>query len=289
MARKPYPTGNEKKFNEFLVEEYLKVGSVDEVLKIYKFDLPISYAGYQRILDKWGMVKAAGPNNTLGEALNFLTKLAYDNIPFERVYRKMPLSFQTSAATLYRILGYMKEGVTRRLATGLVITTKGSKKKVLVAKDVSNPRVDLGKIHGMITIPMGFSRRRDPREMAIKRILQQEVFTKLTIQNKFPKKIIPPFPKPFMFLDIADVRVEVFHIELPKRLTDTKNFSSFKLKNYKFVNTKDVIDGKFNNLRVGVKEAVEGFEKHKRLKGKNLSINPLQETANVNTTIISTD
>lgn len=287
MSSKPYPTGSEKKFNEFLVSEYLKVGSVDEVLKKYKNDLPISYAGYQRVLDKWGIIKAAGPNNTLGEAFNFITKIAYDNIPFERLYRKMPSSFRTSAATLYRILSYVKEGVTRRMATGLIITPKGSNKKVLVAKDISVPRVDLGKKHGSITIPMGFSRRRDPREDAINRILQQEVFTNLVISQKMPNKIIPTFHKPFMFLDIADVRVEVFHLELPSKFSRTNSFSSFKLKEFKFVSVKDVLNGKCKDLRIGVYEAIEGYNKYLNLKKRKLPINPLQEIAMVNTKIIS--
>jgi len=244
MMKKPYPTGSEKKFNEFLVTEYLKTGSVDEVLKKYKFNLPISYAGYQRVLDRWGIVKAAGPNNTLGEAFNFLTKIAYDNIPFERLYKRMPSSFRTSAATLYRILSYVKEGVTRRSATGLIITPKGKKNKVLLAKDMSIPRMDLGKRHGSITIPMGFSRRRDPREDAVKRILQQEVFTKLVISKKFPKKLTDTFIKPFLYLDIADVRVEIYHLELPQKLSKVNNFSSFKLKNYKYVSIKDVLSSK---------------------------------------------
>ena len=87
---KPYPIGSEKKFNEFLVSEYLKAGSVDEVVKSFNNDLPISYAGYQRVLDRWQVVKAAGPNNKFTEAVEFLAKLAYENIPLERCTRKCP-------------------------------------------------------------------------------------------------------------------------------------------------------------------------------------------------------
>ena len=285
--QKTFPTGSEKKFNEFLVSEYLKVGSVDEVLKNFNFDIPISYAGYQRVLDKWGIVKAAGPNNKLTEAVEFLTKLTYENIPLEKMYKKMPSSFKTSAASLYRILSYMKEGVTRRLATGLIITPHNNKNKVLVAKDVSTPRVELGKKHGSITLPMGFSRIRDLREEAIKRILQQEVFAKQTIKNKFPEKVIPKDSKPFMFLDIVDIRVEVFHIVLPKKYSNTKVFSSYKLKNYKFESVKNILSPKTKNLRVGMLEAVSGYNKHLRLKKKNLSINPLQETARINTKLLA--
>ncbi len=281
----PFPTGNEKKFNEFLVSEYLKVGSVDEVMK--KFDLPISYAGYQRVLDKWGVVKAAGPNNKFTEAVEFLAKFAYENIPLEKMYKKMPSTFKTSAASLYRILSYMKEGVTRRLATGLIITPSNNKNKVLVAKDISVPRIDLGIRRGMTTIPMGFSRIRDLRVDAIKRILQQEVFVKDTIKGKFPDSVISKNAKPFMFLDVVDVRVEIFHLTLPRKYSDTKLFSSFKLKNYKFESVSKILSSKDKALRVGMVEAIAGYKKYLRLKKKNLSINPLQETASVNTILLN--
>lgn len=287
MTSKPYPIGSEKKFNKFLVAEYLKAGSVDEVLKKFNYDLPTSSASYHRILDDWGIVKAAGPNNKLAETLDFLTKLAYENIPFDKVYRKMPLRFRTSAATLYRILSYIKEGVTRRLATGLVITLKEDPGKVLVASDISTPRVDLGKNFGSTTIPMGFSKRGDPREDAILRVLQQEVFTKLAVNRKMPKKIIPKYPKPFMYLDIADVRVEVFHLSVSKKLMQKINFSSYKLKGHKFIDMESL--ARKRNLRVGVKEAVSGYLKYKSLLKRNLSFNPLQETALINSKLVFVD
>lgn len=282
--KKSYPVGNETKFNKFLVEKYLELGSVDEVFKIYD-DLPISYAGYQRVLDRWKIVKAAGPNNTLGEALDFITSLVYKKIPFDKLYRNMPSSFKTSAASLYRILSYVKEGVTRRTATALVITPYNSDSKILVATDISSSRMELGKNHGNITIPMGFSRRRDPREDAILRLFQSEVFTKLTLEKKSLEKQVPTYAKPYMYLDIADVRVEVFHVKLSKKYSNLKNFSSFKLKNFKFESISSLI--KNNNLRVGVKEAIEGYEKCQKLKKRKLPINPLQKTAVVNTKILS--
>jgi len=40
-------------------------------------------------------------------------------------------------------------------------------------------------------------------------------------------------------------------------------------------------------LRVGMVEAVSGYKKHLRLKRKKLSINPLQETAKINTKLLA--
>lgn len=275
------PEVRERKFNEFLVSEYLKYGTVDEVFRRNNHDIPISYAQFQRVLDKWGIVKAAGPNSKLAEILGFLTKLAEENIPLEVLYRKMPPSFRTSAATMYRILGYVKEGITRRIATGLIITSAGNKKKVLVGNDVSTPRLELGKPYGSVSIPMGFSRKRDPREDTILRLLQQEIFTQKAVKQDMPD-IIPERPKPFMFLDIADVRVEIFHLKLPKKISEIRNFSSYKLQNFRFIDANKVIKSKRGIFRIGVVEAVRGYEKYLKLKKRNLTINPLQYKSRLN-------
>jgi hypothetical protein len=275
------PEERERKFNEFLVTEYLKYGSVDEVFRQNSYSLPISYAQYQRVLDEWGIVKAAGPNSKFAEILGFLTRLTEEKIPLEVLYKKMPTSFRTSAATMYRILGYIKEGITRRIATGLIITPSDNEKKILIAKDVSVPRIELGKPYSCLSIPMGFSRKRDPREDAILRVLQQEVFTKKAIKEKMPD-IIPVRPKPFMFLDIADVRVEIFHLILPKRISDLKNFSSFKLKNYKYMDIEKVKLSNKNNFRVGVREAIKGYKKYLEFNKRNLIFNPLQYKSDLN-------
>lgn len=271
----------EKKFNEFLVSEYLKYGTVDEVYRRNNYSIPISYAQFQRVLDKWRIVKAAGPNSKLAEILGFLTKLAEENIPLEVLYRKMPPSFRTSAVTMYRILSYVKEGITRRIATGLIITPSNNKKKVLVANDVSTPRVELGKPYGAVSIPMGFSRKRDPREDAILRLLQQEVFSQKAVKQNIPN-IIPERPKPFMFLDIADVRVEIFHLKLPKKMSEIRNFSSYKLQNFRFIDTNKVVRNKRRTFRIGVVEAVRGYEKYLEIKKRNLTINPLQYKSRLN-------
>ena len=280
-TEKKFPQGEEE-FNKWLVSEYFKHGSVDEVLRKHNFDVPISYAQYQRVLDKWGIVKAAGPNSKLTETLDFLTKLAYENIPFDKLYTRMPSSFRTSAATLYRILSYMKEGVTRRMATALVITAAGSGKKILVANDYSRPRLSFGKTYGSISIPVSFSRLRDPREVAILRVLQQEVFTDDAINNKTPD-IISLRPRPFMFLDIADVRVEVFHIKLPKKYSKRGSFSSYKLQNYRFINVSSLAKlASKRKLRIGVREAAEGYLKYLELKKRNLSVNPIYYKSSLN-------
>lgn len=278
-----FPTKNEHEFNKFLVREYLKHGSVDDAIAANNHSLPISIANYHRILDKWGIVKTAGPNNKLTEVINFLYKMVDEQVPLDKLYKKMPPSFKTSAVTLYRVLSYIKEGITRRIATGLIIHPSNDKYKVLVAKDKSTPRLSLGKPFGAITIPMTFSRLRDGREVAIKRVLQQEVFTELTIDEKFPNIVVPDNPRPFMFLDIADIRVEIFDISLPKKMSKMNYFSSFKLEGFKFVDiSEDKIITKHKDFRVGVSEAIKGYKKYLKLKKRNLSFNPLLVRTDLN-------
>ena len=274
---------SESEFNKYLVREYFMCGTVDEVLRKHSYGLPISYANYQRILNKWGIVKTAGPNSKISEILDFLTKLVEKNVPFEYLYKNMPPSFKTSAATIYRILSYIKEGVTRRIATGLIITPSQSKKKILVGEDVSKPRIELGKPFGSVSIPMGFSRKIDTREEAILRVLQQEVFTEFAIEGKLPD-IIPIRPKPFMFLDIADVRVEIFHIRLLKKFSKLGNFSSYKLTGFKYLDIEDTkkMEKERQKFRVGVFEAISGFRKYQGLLDRNLAFNPLQYKSSLN-------
>ena len=279
-----YPIGNEKKFNEFLVKEYLKYGSVDEVLRVNHFSIPVSYANYQRILDKWGIIKAAGPNNKLSEAINFLYKMVEDGIPLDKLYRKMPPSFMTSAVTLYRVLSYIKEGVTRRMGTALIISPEDKPNLILSGTDVSAPRFELGKAYRSISLPMTFSRKRDSREDAIQRVFQYEVFSQQALNKKMPKNIIPPRPKPFLFLDIADVRVEVFNIKLPTNISKIKKFSSFRLENFKYLDLYKLEDyqSEKNNFRAGIIEAMKGYKKFLELSRRNLKFNPLQYRSELN-------
>ena len=282
MADKTFPRG-EKAFNKWLVRQYLQYGSVDDVFRRHKYGLPISEASYYRLLDKWEIVKAAGPNSKLSESLEFFHHLAETNIPFERLYEKMPPSFRTSAATLYRVLSYIKEGVTRRVGTGLVITPYENDKKVLIGEDRSTPRVELGKPFGSLSIPVGFSKKRDLRETAILRVLQQEVFTEQAIEKKMPK-VIPERPKPFMFLDIADIRVEVFHIKLPRKYQGKDIFSSYKLFNHKFMTIDKILslDKEKVKLRAGVASGIEGYRKYLELKRRNISADPFYSRSELN-------
>jgi len=271
----------EPDFSQFLVREYFRFGSVDRVLRHYRFALPVSPATYQRVLDKYGVVKTAGPNSRISETILFFEHLVKDTADIESIYKKMPLSFQTSLKTIYRIYSYMKQGLTRRVGVALVISPFNNPYKVLLAKDISTPYFELGKEYGLLSLPMGYSRKRDSRKTGVIRILQQEVFTDLVIKDNFPFDIVPSYLEPFMYLDIADVRVAVYSLTLPKEMCSLSRFSSFKLKDYNFYDAYDIVRGDLS-LRLGVKEAILGYLKHLSLVKRNLVANPLQDSSLIN-------
>lgn len=278
----------ERVFNKFIVSEYLKYGSVDEVFKANDFSLPISYAGVHRLLDKWGIVKAAGPNTMLSESIGFLVRLVETKIPLESLYRRMPPSFTPSMTTLHRIYRNVKKDVKkeiekrdmRRAGTALIITGT-SRRQILVGQDVSTPRLDLGKSYGAVSLPMGFSKRTEAREDSVVRVLQQEVFTRQTVEQTMNFAKLVDNLSPFGFIDIADVRVSVYHLELPEQVVENEEFTSFKLKNFRFVNVDEILNAGLN-LRQGVKEMVRGYLKHLEANGEEESFNPIYITSNLN-------
>lgn len=265
------------KFERFIVSEYLKYGSVDEIFRQYNYrPLGISYPGVYHVLKRWGVVRAMGRTNTpLTESIEFLARKIEGKIPLETLYRTMPLKLRPSMATLHTIYGWAKKIVReeiekrdmRRAGTALIVSPHGNPGLVLLARDRTPPRLDIGKPYGAISLPMGFSKSWE-RGRAILRVLQQEVFTNKLIENpvKFNQtanELIAGL-NPFMFLDIADVRVSVYHLKLPQELSSLENFSSFKLKNFRFERVEDVLAMSQNRylLRLGIEEIARGYLKY---------------------------
>mgnify|MGYP001586350485 CR=1 FL=1 len=270
------PEEREQQFNRGLIAEYLKYGSVDEVFRKHDYCLPISYPGFQRLLDKWAIVKAAGPNTRLSEALAFFTRLTYEKIPLERLYKDMPPSFRTSMGTLHRILSYVRSETIRRVGCALVITPEGRPQVVLVGNDVATPRLNVGKPFGSISLPMGYSRRTESHETSILRVLQQEVFTEQAINRNLPLGELVNEPKPFMFVDIADVRVAVYHLTLPVRLSGPSNFSSFKITNHRFIHLSQILKGQTDKpFRVGICEIGLGYQKFLDGPAQDFTLSPI--------------
>lgn len=235
-------------FEQYLVSEYFKHSSIDAVFKSHNYDLPVSFATYHRILNKFGIVKSAGPNSKLSESLHFLSLLNNYKLPLERLYhRHAPASIQISTNTLHRILHHIRLGVTRRTGTVLILTHPHNPHQYLLGQDPN---------YSYWSLPIGYTRFQDSHHTSITRILQQEVFTDLTIQNKFPKNIIPHQIKEIFTIDIADIKVFVYHFQLPAK---SWSYSSFKINNHQFFCLNELRDLK---MRPGVIEILEHFQNH---------------------------
>lgn len=239
-------------FEKNLVEEYFKHGSINKVFSAHHYNLPISFAGYTRVLSKFKVVKSAGPNSNISESLSILSTIASYKIPLERIYHRLtPKTIQVSVNTLHRILHYTRLGLTRRQGTALIITSPNHPGSFLVGNDQSLTNSTLGK-KGDLSLPMAHSRVGESPQDSICRVLQQEVFTNLVVNQTFPFSLIPKHPKPIMFINIADIKVSVYHLVLKKDLT----FSSFKLNNLQYVSLLEIDKYK---VRPGVADILQNF------------------------------
>jgi len=240
-------------FEQFLVKEYFRLGSINKVFHEHRFNLPISFAGYDRVLNKFKVVKSAGPNSKLSESLHVLSLLANYKIPLEKVYHQLaPKTIQVSINTIHRILHYIRLGLVRRRGTALIISPKDQPNKVLVGNDQSLNNSVLGN-KGDLSLPMGHSKTGEPIRDSIARILQNEVFTDHVINRQFAWNIIPKHIKPIMYINIADIQVSVYKLDLPQKYN---KFSSLKLSN---LNYRDLNSLNKHSLRPGVKEILTNY------------------------------
>jgi len=146
----------------------------------------------------------------------------------------------------------------------LVVSREEDPRTILIGDDISTPRLELGKPFGSISLPTCYSKADDTSPTAILRVLQQEVFTLAAVNKNLPRQIIPSDPKPFMYLDIADVRVSVYHLTLPREVSRIGSFSSFKLNNLRFISIDGLIDaaGVNSDFRAGVREVAAGYREY---------------------------
>lgn len=243
-------------FEKFLLTEYFRLGSINRVYTAHRHNLPISFASYARLLSKFHIIKSAGPNSRLSESLDILSKLSSYKIPLEKIYHHFaPKSIRVSINTLHRILHYTRLGLTRRQGTALLITSPDFPSCFLTGRETKNPNSQLGK-KGDLAIPMGHSKLGESPQDAITRVLQQEVFTQQTITGNFPWKLIPEHPKPAMFINIADIKVAVYHLTLLVELP----FSSYKLGRLKFRPMAAIEE---QSTRPGVSEICQKFQNQK--------------------------
>lgn len=253
--------------DKFFITEYLKLGSVDRVFRKHKHNLPISAPTYHRLINNWGgvgLVKTAGPNSNLSEVLLILSRLLDTQLPLETFFRThVPASLKPTLSTTHRVIKKVKEGVFRRLGTALIITSNINGKKILVGQDVSLTNTHFG-YKGDLSLPMGYSKHDEATSTSIRRILEREVFTQKVINKTFPYNLVPQNPKSFMTINIADVSVKAYHLELPEKFLKPNQLSSFKLKNLRLINLDKITSLKplERGIRPGIVEIAQHYENH---------------------------
>lgn len=245
-------TTSQLDFEKFLIIQYFKYGSINNVYSIHRFNLPISFASYYRVLSKFRVIKSAGPNSHLSESLHILTKISTYKIPLERAYHQYaPSSIRVSINTIHRIIHYIRLGLTRRQGTALLITQVDQPDAFLTGFEAHRPVSTLGQ-RGDLALPMSHSKIGEDPKDAIARVLQQEVFSDLVIDSTFPWEVIPSHPKPIFFINIADIKVAVYHLKLPAIF----QFSSFKLKQLQYRNSDEISN---YSIRPGVEEICQKY------------------------------
>jgi hypothetical protein len=273
---------NEEKFCQDIVTDYFIYGSVEELFKAHDYNLPISVMGVHRILNKWGIIKNAGPNRRLSEITALLNSLTEKHKTVFLLRKSLPIDLKSSIKTLYRIIHNIKSDVIRRKGTALVITQTNKPDQILVGENVTSPRIEYGKMIGSITLPMGYSRHNENTRDSILRILQQEVLTDLAIKRSLPLYLIPQKIQPFMYIDIADVRVAVYQIMLLKELREVK-FSSFKIDKFRWVSLKELVNpNEKKNFRMGVIDIARGYQKYLENYVSGKTIHPIFEKSYLN-------
>ncbi len=248
------PKTRPTQFEQNLLELYLKLGSIEAVFKFKKYNLPISFAGYARLLKKYQIVTTAGPNSHLSESLYFFSLLKTYKKSLEEIYRKyLPIKINVSLNTLYRVLRLIRLGVTRRHATIILITQNGEDNKYLVGEDVSLSKNTFGQ-KGDWSLPTGFTREQDSDYVSILRVLQREVFTKHATENSFPWNVLNQPLKPLFAFKLVDIKVHVYHLRISRK---TSKFFSFKLQNHKYLSLNEI---RALKTRPGTVEILEHFE-----------------------------
>lgn len=249
----------EIEFYKPLIALYLKYGSVDQVFASQYYNTGVSYPHFHRILNDWGIIKSTGPKSRFAEAIFFLTALAKDKLPLESLYKTMPPSLQISAGTLHRILSYIKRGLTRRHGTALLVSSESDPNLILIGRDISTPRPELGKPFGSYSLPMTYAKGDESDHDSVLRTLQQEVAASLTLDRKLPQNLVPDNPRVNLTIDIADVRVKTYRLIIPDGII--KKLDSYKLSDLTFthlelVSEKSSLDSSF---RAGVPEIARAY------------------------------
>ena len=107
---------------------------------------------------------------------------------------------------------------------------------------------------------MGYSQKGESPTLSNKRVMQQEMFTSEVLNRSFPQNLIPKNPPALFYVNIADIRVTVHHLEVPPDIS----FSSYKLSGYRYENVHDLagIDPHHEHIRPGIVDIATHYLNH---------------------------
>ena len=253
------------------VIDYLGGSNVEKLI----YSHPFREAEGYRLLDRWGVIKSAGRSHSpFGKALYFLTKMVLTKLPLELLYyRHMPASFREtiSKSTLHRIARHARQGLTRTRGTALLISPEGDPTSLLVADDMTIPNPSVGKYYGALSYPMTYSVDGESPTTSIRRVLQQEVLTDLVLHRRFDLDSLAADPTPVGHMLVGDVDVAIHHLTLPWETLD--HLSSFKLKNFRFLNISDMaaLPPLDTTVRAGIPEIASAYSSFLHLHNPSLT------------------
>ncbi len=256
----------DKYSDRWLIANYLKYGSVEAVMCAYDYSIPCSVADYHRRVRKAGIVKGDGrANKSFAQALYvFLEKTLQPSLSLEKIYRSLPLTLRDARmSSIYRIYDSIMKQKTRRAAVGVVISPEGRPGTILVADELRSSSTSAKK-SGETTIPFGFASKKHSFDRSLLRIMQREFSTtlalsgELVVGSEMSSKLIPADTRPFLELQLLDVRVSVAHLTLPGELCDLSKCTSFTVNNHRWVPLEDCVNGKVG-LRTGVGEVLASY------------------------------
>jgi hypothetical protein len=241
--------------DQWYADCYFKYGSVEGAEK--NIDTYISTPGYHRVINKLGIIKSVGRHQvSMSEVLYFFAYKALEpNIGIETLYKKMPLSFKTSIATLHRIHKRVLGDSQARNATAVLFYDENN--NVLLGKETQNSPV-YGKFQGAYSLPMTFSIADEDSRVSVLRVIQQEVLSNqagvgnLKINSKLTQKLIPQNILPAFSLNILDIAVKVYALPLNFNIND---IYSPKLQDF-ILTSRDKIP---ENMRIGITDILDAF------------------------------
>lgn len=243
-----------------LILRYLAASSIGEANEGLSESEQIPEKLYKEILRKWGIVEYVGPDRQYPEILYLLSEMATRKISLGSVFVRRPLIFGVSVDSFEEVVKNIQRGIILRTGTALVLSPEGEPHSIVVGNDYSDPRGELGKNVGSLTVPECFSKLKEDQRISILRVFQREVFANLSAEGSFNLGMVSVEEAPIAYVDVADVRVTCYRGTIPKRLMG--ELSSPTIFDLKTRQLDEVLSLKrVGTIRAGLPETIREYQR----------------------------